>query len=105
MPQLDFFTLLFQFKSFFVFFSLMYIFFLFYLVPRLHLIISVRRWQVLKLFAYSDFLKLVVYYSYSLQCKVLEGNIYLFNEISRLFFKRYLESKLSITHFIFSQYC
>ena len=101
MPQLDFFTLLFQFKSFFIFFSLIYILFLFVFVPKLHLIISVRRSQVLNLLSYYNFLKFVVYSSFAWQSFVFKTNFYFFNELFSLFFGRYLDSKFSISHFLF----
>lgn len=101
MPQLDFFTLLFQFKSFFVFFVLIYVFFLFIFVPRLHLIISVRRSQVLNLLSYYNFLKFVVYSSFSWQSFVFKNNFHFFNELFLLFFNKYLDSKFSISYFLF----
>ncbi len=102
MPQLDFFTLLFQFKSFAIFFFLLYFFFVFVFVPKLHLVISVRRSQVLNLLAYYFYLKTVVFSSFSFQSLILKNHLFFFNEISNLFFLKYLDSKFSVSSFLFS---
>jgi hypothetical protein len=101
MPQLDFFTLLFQFKSFFFFFCLLYLFFVFVIVPKLHLVISVRRRQILMLFGYISFLKGLIFESFAFQCLFLKTNIFLFNELFMSFFNRFLDSKFSVTNFLF----
>lgn len=101
MPQLDFFTLLFQFKSFFIFFVLLYMFFLFFFIPRLHLIISLRRSQVLNLLSYYNFLKIVTYHSFYMQCFFLKSNISFLNDIFNSFFSKFLGSKFSFSNFLF----
>ncbi len=88
MPQLDFFTLLFQFKSFFIFFF--------------YLIISIRRSQVLNLLSYYNFLKFVTYFSFYSQCFFLKTNVSFLNDIFTLFFNKYLGSKFSISHLLFT---
>ena len=102
MPQLDFFTLLFQFKSFFIFFFYCIFFFLLFFVPRLHLIISIRRSQVLNLLSYYNFLKFVTYFSFYSQCFFLKTNVSFLNDIFTLFFNKYLGSKFSISHLLFT---
>lgn len=102
MPQLDFFTLLFQFKSFAIFFFSIYFLFVFVFVPKLHLVISVRRSYVLNLLAYYFYLKLVLFFSHSTQSFFMKHNIFFFNDLSELFFPIYLGSKFSVETFLFS---
>lgn len=102
MPQLDFFTLLFQFKSFFSFFLLLYFSLLFVIIPRLHLIIRLRRLQMLNLLNYYNFLKFITLRSFSLQCSVLKSNLILFNNLYNLFFSNFLDSKFVVSKLILS---
>lgn len=102
MPQLDLFTLLFQFKSFFITFSVIYFLFVFIFVPRLHFIISLRRLQILNFLNYNNFLKLIVYSSFSSQCSFLKNYLLFFNSNFSLYFTNYLDSKFSISNFLFS---
>lgn len=102
MPQLDFFTLLFQFKSFAIFFFLLYFFFVFFFVPKLHLVISVRRSQVLNLVIYYFYLKIVSFSSFGFQSLVLKNHVHFFNDLYNLFFVKYLDSKFSVSSFLFA---
>lgn len=102
MPQLDFFTLLFQFKSFFVFFLLLYFGLLFIIVPRLHLIISLRRLQILNLLNYYNFLKFITLSSFASQCAHLKSNLTLLNHLYNLFFISFLDSKLNVSNLVLS---
>jgi hypothetical protein len=100
MPQLDFFTLLFQFKSFTLFFFSIYFLFVFIFVPKLHLVISVRRSYVLHLLAFRFYLNLVLFCSHSTQSFLIRHNIFFFNDLSELFFPINMGSKLSIELFL-----
>ena len=102
MPQLDFFTLLFQFKSFFFFFIALYFLLLFIIIPRVHLIIRLRRLQILDLLSYYSFLKLLTLNSFSIQCSVLKSNLVFLNNLYTLFFSHFLDSKLSVSNLILS---
>lgn len=74
-----------------------------FFIPKLHLIISVRRSHVLNLLGYYNFLKVVIYNSFSSQSLFLKANFHFFNELFFLFFNKYLDSRFSITSFLFSQ--
>lgn len=100
MPQLDFFTLLFQFKSFILFFFLIYFFFLFFFVPKLHLIISTRRLQLFKLLSYHNSLKLIIYKDFYSQCFFLKTNILYYSFLFETFFTKFLQSMFSIPSFL-----
>ena len=102
MPQLDFFTLLFQFKSFFVFFLILYFFLLLVIVPRLHTIIRLRRLQILELFSYYNSLKLIVLRSFSVNCMVLKSNLVFVDSLYSVFFLQFLNSKLNVSSLILS---
>lgn len=95
MPQLDLFTLLFQFKSFFFFFCLLYFYFLFYLVPKLHLIIRLRRFQIRSFYFYYILLKSFNFLYFSKNINLIVYNLKFTNTLYLLFCKN-LSNKFSI---------
>jgi hypothetical protein len=95
MPQLDFFTVLFQFKSFFLIFFGMYFVFVLFLIPRLHYIIRLRRLQIINLLNYYFFLKIDSFFYFKNQIIYFKNSIKYYNKIYNILFNRFFFSYFS----------
>jgi hypothetical protein len=100
MPQLDLFTLLFQFKIFFVCFSLLYLLFVLLIIPQIHKTIRLRRMQMLYYYISFFFVKKIIFFYYNTQCFFMIKNYVLFNKIFKFYYLNFLLNKINLTTFL-----
>jgi len=89
MPQLDLFTLLFQFKSFFFSFLIIYLIFIVFLLPKIHKILWVRRTKFLKWWFLVISVERLRKFFYVKQCLFYKRIISESNLLFELFFIEY----------------
>lgn len=103
MPQLDLFTLIFQFKSLIFLLICLYFFLIFFIIPKIHYVIRLRRVQIKSFYLYYFLLKVLLnfYFAKNINLTLLKLNFV--NRIYSIFLKN-LISKFSILNLLNNLY-